>query len=71
MFLFIEDVHIVKQPVSTPVMVGQTLELVCKAEGIPRPKYLWFKGQTALTNERMPKLVIENVREKERQSKGE
>ena len=61
LMLLIEDVRIVKQPTSTPVMVGQRLELTCEAEGIPRPKYLWFKGQKPLTDQRVSKLVIENV----------
>ena len=58
---FSEDVRIIKQPVATPVMVGQQLELECKAEGIPRPKYMWFHGKTPLTDQLSPKLVIDKV----------
>ena len=60
-YYFPEDVRIIKQPVSTPVMIGQKVELECRAEGVPRPKYMWFKGQTPLMDQRGPRLVIENV----------
>ena len=47
---------------ATPVMNGQKLRLECKAEGVPRPQYLWFQGQKALSNQKSPILEIDKVR---------
>lgn len=56
-----EDVKIIKHPRATPVMVGQRLELECRAEGVPRPSYQWYRGKIPLKEQCSAKLIIENV----------
>lgn len=61
MFIFTEDVRITKQPVATPVMIGQKLRLECRAAGVPRPQYMWFQGQKPLGNQKSSVLEIDKV----------
>ena len=42
-------------------MLGQRLQLECKAEGIPTPSYQWFRGRQALQDQCSSTLVIEQV----------
>ena len=42
-------------------MLGQRLELECRAEGVPRPSYLWYRGKVPLKEQCSPKLIIEKV----------
>lgn len=56
-----EEVKFKVQPVATPAIEGQKVELSCEATGVPIPAYLWFKGRVPLPDQVSNVLVIERV----------
>ena len=54
-----ETVRITQQPEATPGVEGQQLILECRATGVPRPNFLWFKNpRTPLPDQTSDNLII-------------
>lgn len=58
---YLEEVKVKVQPVATPAIEGQGVELSCEATGVPMPAYLWFKGRVPLPDQVSNVLTIERV----------
>jgi len=55
----ISPLIIVSQPIeSLQVMEGDSMHLSCCAEGFPCPSYVWFRGQTEISNKQDGNLLI-------------
>ncbi|XP_046751892.1 mucosa-associated lymphoid tissue lymphoma translocation protein 1-like [Diprion similis] len=56
------DLEIIEQPNangrSYKLAIGDTLKIVCKASGLPVPKFQWFHGNIELQNEKSSTLSI-------------
>jgi hypothetical protein len=60
--LFTESVKITQQPEATPGVEGQQLILECRATGVPRPNFLWFKApNTPLPEQTADTLFIQSL----------
>lgn len=54
-----ESVKITKQPEATPGVEGQQLILECRATGVPKPNFLWFKApNTPLPEQCSDQLIL-------------
>ena len=58
----LERVKITQQPEATPGVEGQQLVLECRATGVPKPNFLWFKEpDTPLPDHTSDSLIIKRL----------